>query len=115
MVHFGSANGDECVFAAADRLDPDREDLGRHVAFGKGIHFCICAPLARLELRVALPLLVEQLPGLRAAPEPHEREPSSSPAASASCSSKWDTALRPGADGKPALAEASRLPGQRRH
>ncbi|HSL65670.1 MAG TPA: cytochrome P450 [Gaiellaceae bacterium] len=67
MVHFGSANRDECVFAEGDRLDPAREELGRHVAFGKGIHFCIGAPLARLELRIALPLLLRRLPGLRPA------------------------------------------------
>ena len=67
MVHFGSANRDERAFAGADRLDPDRPELSRHVAFGKGIHFCIGAPLARLELRIALPLLVERLPGLRLA------------------------------------------------
>jgi len=74
MVHFGSANRDECVFSGADRLDPWREEIGRHVAFGKGIHFCIGAPLARLELRTALPMLLERLPGLRAAAEPHVRE-----------------------------------------
>lgn len=74
MVHFGSANRDECVFSAADRLDPDREELGRHVAFGKGIHFCIGAPLARLELRTVLPMLLERLPGLRPAAETHDRE-----------------------------------------
>jgi cytochrome P450 len=74
MVHFGSANRDERVFAAPEELEPGREELGRHVAFGKGIHFCIGAPLARLELRIALPLLLERLPGLRPAPEPPERE-----------------------------------------
>lgn len=74
MVHFGSANRDECVFAAAETFDSGREELSRHVAFGKGIHFCIGAPLARLELVTALPLLLERLPGLRAAAEPHERE-----------------------------------------
>jgi cytochrome P450 len=69
MVHFGSANRDECVFAEPDTFEPDRRELGRHVAFGKGIHFCIGAPLARLELQVALPLLLERLPGLRPAPD----------------------------------------------
>lgn len=75
MVHFASANRDEQQFADADRFDLHRGDLGRHVAFGKGIHFCIGAPLARLELKIALPLLFERLPGLRPAPgaEP-ERE-----------------------------------------
>ena len=73
MVHFGSANRDACAFHDPDTFDPDRDDLSRHVAFGKGIHFCIGAPLARLELGIALPLLLRRLRGLRpaadAAPE----------------------------------------------
>ncbi len=75
MVHFASANRDECVFAKADKFDPDRADLGRHVAFGKGIHFCIGAPLARLELGVALPALLKRLPGLRPGRDRPVREP----------------------------------------
>jgi cytochrome P450 len=67
MAHFGSANRDGCVFAEPDAVAPERAELGRHLAFGKGIHFCIGAPLARLELRIALPLLLERLPGLRPA------------------------------------------------
>jgi cytochrome P450 len=66
MVHFGSANRDEDVFADPDRYDPSR-DRNLHVAFGKGIHVCIGAPLARLELQIALPMLVERLRGLRRA------------------------------------------------
>jgi cytochrome P450 len=65
MAHFASANRDACVFADPDRYRPEREDLGAHLAFGKGIHFCIGAPLGRLELRVALPMLLRRLPGLR--------------------------------------------------
>lgn len=65
MVHFGSANRDECVFSGAGRVDPGRDELGKHLAFGKGIHFCIGAPLARLELRTVLPMLLTRLPGLR--------------------------------------------------
>ena len=65
MAHFASANRDECVFANADTFDSDRRDLGRHIAFGKGIHFCIGALLARLELGIALPALLARLPGLR--------------------------------------------------
>jgi cytochrome P450 len=76
MVHFGSANRDEARFAAADCLRLDRPELSRHLAFGKGIHFCIGAPLARLELGIALPLLAERLPGLRPAADAEpEREP----------------------------------------
>ena len=65
MAHFASANRDECVFANADTFDSDRRDLGRHIAFGKGIHFCIGALLARLELGIALPALLARLPALR--------------------------------------------------
>jgi cytochrome P450 len=65
MAHFASANRDECVFADPDGYCPDRGDIGKHLAFGKGIHFCIGAPLGRLELRVALPMLLRRLPGLR--------------------------------------------------
>jgi len=66
MVHFGSANRDDDVFADPDRYDPSRE-RNLHVAFGKGIHVCIGAPLARLELQIALPMLVDRLSGLRRA------------------------------------------------
>jgi len=65
MVHFASANRDECIFAKADAFEPDRADLVRHIAFGKGIHFCIGAPLARLELAIALPALLKRLTNLR--------------------------------------------------
>lgn len=75
MVHFASANRDERQFPTPNSFDPRRPDLNRHVAFGKGIHFCIGAPLARLELKIALPLLFDALPDLRlsATSEP-ERE-----------------------------------------
>ncbi len=75
MVHFASANRDECVFAEAASFQPHRDDLVRHVAFGKGIHFCIGAPLARLELGIALPALLGRLPNLRPSGRPHVREP----------------------------------------
>jgi cytochrome P450 len=75
MVHFGSANRDRAEFADPDEFEPSRSELGRHLAFGKGIHFCIGAPLARLELRIALPLLLQRLPNLRlATDDPIARE-----------------------------------------
>jgi cytochrome P450 len=49
---FGSANRDESVFPDPDKFDPGRPNLKDSLAFGRGAHFCIGAPLARLELRV---------------------------------------------------------------
>ena len=69
----GAANRDPAVFA-----DPDRLDLARapnpHVAFGAGIHFCLGAPLARLELRVALAALFARRPGLALVEPPRWRD-----------------------------------------
>ena len=75
MVHYGSANRDERVFACPAEYDPRRAGLNKHLAFGKGVHFCIGAPLARLELGIALPLLLDRLPGLRLADAPLAWEP----------------------------------------
>jgi cytochrome P450 len=60
-VMFGSANRDESVFPEPDRFDPDRPNLNEHLAFGRGAHFCIGAPLARLELRVVFEQLARRL------------------------------------------------------
>jgi cytochrome P450 len=75
MAHFASANRDGCVFSHADDYAPEREEMNKHLAFGKGIHFCVGAPLGRLELRVALPMLLRRLPNLRPAGTPGRREP----------------------------------------
>jgi cytochrome P450 len=68
----GAANRDPERFPDPDRFIPER-DPNPQVSFGAGIHFCIGAPLARLELGVALPLLFERLPGLQLAETPRYR------------------------------------------
>jgi cytochrome P450 len=60
LLLVGSANRDERVFAAADRYDLDR-DTSRLVSFGSGRHFCMGAPLARLEARIGLTEVVERV------------------------------------------------------
>ncbi|TNC25168.1 cytochrome P450 [Amycolatopsis alkalitolerans] len=67
LLLFGSANRDETVFGDPDAVDLDRPNAHDHVAFGKGLHTCPGAPLARAEIRVALQTLFERLPGLRLA------------------------------------------------
>jgi len=61
-MHFmiGAANYDPARFSNAHIFDVERDDVG-HVSFGHGIHFCIGAPLARLEARIALRALLERL------------------------------------------------------
>jgi cytochrome P450 PksS len=60
----GSANRDETVFENPDELQITREP-NKHLAFGQGIHFCLGAPLARMEAQIAFTTLMGRLPDLR--------------------------------------------------
>jgi len=67
---FGSANRDPRVFPDPDRFDIERANAAEHIGFGGGIHVCIGAPLARIELEASLRTLVEHAPLLELAAEP---------------------------------------------
>jgi unspecific monooxygenase len=68
----GAANRDPLVFVEPDTFRPDR-DPNPHLAFGAGLHFCVGAPLARMELAESLGLLLERFPDLRLAGDPESR------------------------------------------
>jgi cytochrome P450 len=68
----GAANRDPAVFAEPDTFDV-RRDPNPHLAFGVGVHFCLGAPLARMELAESLRTLFDRLPGLHLTAEPESR------------------------------------------
>jgi cytochrome P450 len=68
----GSANRDEQQFVKAATFNIHRTP-NSHIAFGAGIHFCVGAPLARLEMNISLPLLLKKYPDLKLAGQPAQR------------------------------------------
>ena len=67
MLMWGSANRDPSAFPTPERIDLDRSHPKAHVGFGSGIHFCLGAPLARMETRVVLERLLARTSGFTAA------------------------------------------------
>jgi hypothetical protein len=65
LLLIGSANRDPEVFADPERFDIHRANAGEHLAFGHGAHFCLGAPLARLEARVVLEEISARYPSMR--------------------------------------------------
>ena len=63
ILALATANRDPRFLADGDRLDVTRDAAG-HVAFGHGVHHCLGAPLARMEMRIAFPALLRRFPGL---------------------------------------------------
>ena len=71
MPFLGAADRDPTQFPDPDRLDIGRTD-NRHIAFGMGIHFCLGAPLARMEGQIAINTLVQRMPKLALATDKPE-------------------------------------------
>jgi cytochrome P450 len=69
MLHLGAANRDPERFPDPDRIDLTRENT-RHLSFAWGPHFCLGAPLARVEASVAIPRLFERFPNVEATADP---------------------------------------------
>lgn len=73
-LYYASANRDAAVFAEPDRFDTAR-DPNPHLSFGRGLHFCIGAPLARMELTHAVGTLLRRFPELELADAEHRYQP----------------------------------------
>ncbi len=67
IAWIASGNRDEAQFPNANRFEMKRSP-NRHLAFGHGIHFCLGAPLARLEAKIALGAMLERFPEMRRVP-----------------------------------------------
>lgn len=65
IIAFGSANRDSAIFEDPDMFDPARGNAREHLAFGKGIHYCLGANLSRLEGRIALQELTRRIRSFR--------------------------------------------------
>ena len=69
LLLIGAANHDDAQFTDAQSFDPDRLNQRDHLSFGFGSHYCIGAPLARLEARVVLNELIAAFPTMRLSPD----------------------------------------------
>lgn len=65
LLMLNSANRDESIFPEPDKIDVTRDNLKEHLALGYGIHYCVGAPLARVEMVATFEGLTKRLPSLR--------------------------------------------------
>lgn len=68
LMVFGAGNRDPGRFENPEQFDPSRKNAAQHLAFGMGLHFCMGAPLAKLELEVMLGQVSKRFPGMRLVP-----------------------------------------------
>jgi cytochrome P450 len=69
LLLFGAANRDPAEFSRPDELDLQRRQPRQHLAFGRGIHYCVGAPLARVEARIVLSVLLDRTTAITLDPE----------------------------------------------
>ncbi len=69
LLMLNAANRDATIFPQPDQIDVTRKNLKEHLALGYGIHYCVGAPLARLEMKVLFEEMTRLLPSLRLLPE----------------------------------------------
>ncbi|MBI5088836.1 MAG: cytochrome P450 [Actinobacteria bacterium] len=68
LLNFAAANRQPDLFERPDEFDIHRPNAARHISFGKGIHYCLGAQLAKIELRIVLEALTQRIPSLRLTP-----------------------------------------------
>ena len=102
VVALGSANRDESRFEDGETFDIHRPNAKEHVAFGHGRHLCIGAPLARLEMRIALEELTRRLPHVEFVEgQPQEMSPNTSHRGPEHVLVRWDPAKNPVPEDRP--------------
>ncbi len=89
---WGAANRDPSVFERPDELVIGRSNARQHVGFGRGIHYCVGAPLARLESRIVLTMLLERTRRFALDPDTHRAGSTASGSADTSACPSSSTA-----------------------
>lgn len=68
MLMYQAANHDPEVFPEPDQYRPERKDVKKHLAYGRGVHYCIGAGWSRMAIRAGIEALIDRLPGISLAP-----------------------------------------------